>query len=191
MHLAAWAPIATLALRSYAPRPPYDDLADRTNALVLACLGELVRPADHGEWPSPPDTRADDELSLRAVVAWLSVPRCAGWCLTLPDMTRIAGSLDLPGARTGGRRDALATLFQGAGRDAKVTGLLSVLDAEAARAQAHYGQLAARWPAWTGIGRGWAAQVARTRGFVTRLEALAATESAGVPTAAKHGSARD
>ena len=205
-HLASWAPLATAALRSYAPQPPFDELSDRTDRVVMAALSasaaepdqEVAGSAADGaevagshtdgpealsggtalgsaseEWPEPPDSDPDDELGLNAVVSWLAVPRRAGWCLTVPDVGRIAGALELPASRTGGRRDALATLFHGAGRDGATWDLLRALDDEAARAQAHYGRLATEWPSWTPIGRAWAAQTAVTRGFLARLGAAA------------------
>jgi hypothetical protein len=165
--------VATFALRSYAPEAPYRELAERTDALVLDSLGGSARATDLGDWPTPPDTSADDELALRAVVGWLAAPRRAGWCITVPDLARVSSALDLPGARTTGRRDALATLFHTAGRDGAIDQLLGALDDEAARAQAHYGQLATAWPAWADFGREWAAQVAVTRGFLARLRSLA------------------
>jgi hypothetical protein len=176
-----WVPLATMALRTYGPRAPFDGLADATETFVLELHEELTRSLGQararaggadGPDPVPPDAGGGEELRLADIVEWLTVPRAAGWFLSGPDLARLAGQLALPAPPGPGRRDALATLLHSAGADGRVDALLTRLDREAGAAQSAYGALAERWPAWEPIGLAWAERTARTRGFLRSLRAV-------------------
>ncbi len=199
-HLALWAPVFVLAVRTAAPHPFYRALADRTCALVLdglpmgawpagvdplpalpappvyAASGDDPRPpadAAPADDPAPGDPGpgdADAGPSLPAVVRRLAAPREAGLFLTPDAIADLGRSLDLP-VLIGERRRMLSALFQAAGQYDHVPALLDALVARWDAAAMETVDVARACPAWQPVATAWLARLARTR---TLLRALAA-----------------
>lgn len=138
-----------VADQSDGPPPPVDDLDETLDAEAPGPL----RP--YGDAGSRREAGADpDERGLNALVRQLITPVDSGLLLTRADLTRLAGTLDLPVA-IGDRFQMLRGLFTAAGQYEQLPALLTALAALIAAARTAVAALLDEYPAWAPYGQAW------------------------------------
>ena len=165
--MCAWIPVCALAVeREPGAHEFYCFLARATRELLLAEPEPQEPPDDFLVEPglSP---GAEGEIRLSDVLRFLLTPARCGFFLSrgrLGQLARGAG-LRIP---FGSRFDVARSVFEQAGEEATVDGLIALLSRERDEWEHSFEELSRRHPAWAPHGRAWKARLEGTR------EALAA-----------------
>jgi TorA maturation chaperone TorD len=173
MHrmLQAWIPVCALAVeREPGAHEFYRFLARATRELVVA-EPEPDEPPDDSVGVSGLSPGAEGEIRLSDVLRFLLTPARCGFFLSrgrIGQLARGAG-LRIP---FGSRFDVARSVFEQAGEEATVDGLILLLGQERDEWEHSFEELSRRYPGWSGHGRFWKARLEGTRQALTTMRGI-------------------